>query len=115
MPCRLVDGRLPWRFDGGYADPAVLPRLLGALAREAVVEICPAFDAAAIQRAALDRPEPGSDQAEREAAAELLIELRLLQPGDGPQVQREDEQRAADDREFMSRLLRDVDLGGSEQ
>ena len=114
VPCRLVEGRLPWRLEGDYADPAVLPRLLRALAREAVVEICPAFDAAAVQRAALEQLEPGSEQDERQAAAELLIELGLLLPGDRFQVQPEDEHRAAHDREFLSRLLRDVDLGGGE-
>ncbi len=114
VPCRLVEGRLPWRLEGDYADPAVLPRLLRALAREAVVEICPAFDAAAVQRAALEQLEPGSEQDERQAAAELLIELGLLLPGDRFQVQPGDEHRAAHDREFLSRLLRDVDLGGGE-
>ena len=111
MPCRLVEGRLPWRLEGDYADPALLPRLLRALAREAVVEICPAFDAAAVLRAALEQLEPGSEQDERQAAAQLLIELGLLR-GERVQVQLEDEQRAAHDREFLSRLLRDVDPRG---
>ena len=62
VPCRLLEYRLPWELTDEYADPAFLPRLRLAHAREAMVDACPAYDPEAATRAALqqlDRPRRG--------------------------------------------------------
>lgn len=54
VPCRLVDRVLPWRLEGDYRDPELLPRLVEALGRRAMVECCPAFELRVVQQAALE-------------------------------------------------------------
>jgi hypothetical protein len=113
LPCRLIDRRLPWLLEGEYANPAVLPQLLGAFAREAMVEVCPAFDLGAVQEAALEQLQPGAEQDRRGLQAGLVFGLRLLSE-DRVQPEPNNARSAQDERELLSRLLRDVDLGEPE-
>ncbi len=53
VPCRLLERLLPWDLTGDYADAELLPRLLVAQARAAMIDGCPAFEAGAMSRAAL--------------------------------------------------------------
>ncbi len=86
VPCRVIDGLLPWRLEGEYADPMVQPRLVGALIRESMVEACSAFDADAVRQAALEQAATGRERPRGELGGTA-------------------------DGELLERLLRDVDLG----
>jgi hypothetical protein len=97
MPCRLIERSLPWVVPAEYRDVALLPRLLLAHAQQTMVQVCPAYDHAAVVRAApraLQARGPGT-------AGGLTLRASL------------DQQPAADDEEraHIERLLRDVDFG----
>jgi hypothetical protein len=54
VPCRLIERALPWHLADHYADPHLLPRLVGALARKQMTGLCPAFEFDEVQRSALN-------------------------------------------------------------
>ena len=99
VPCRLVDSSLPWVVSAEYRDPLLLPRLLLAHARQAMVEVCPAYDHDAVSR----------------AAARALSRVQLQQADGGLRLGlgRDAAEAAAEEeeRERIERLLRDVDFG----
>jgi hypothetical protein len=53
VPCRLIERALPWHLTDHYADPQLLPRLVGALSRRQMTGLCPAFEFDEVQRSAL--------------------------------------------------------------
>ncbi len=85
LPCRLLECSLPWELTDEYADPALLPRLLVAHARETMVDACPAYDPEAVTRAALQQLDrPRRERAgERERLERLLRDVDL---GDDPEA-----------------------------
>ena len=86
LPCRLVEQALPWNPDDAYRDPERLPGLLRALANDTFASLCPAYDAAQVERAAASwgkRP-AGSRQ---DLLERLLGDVQidgLNSPGEGP-------------------------------
>ena len=76
VPCRLVERALPWMLDGEYADSALLPRMLTAHARQLLVDGCPAYDDAAVLRAALAaRGSPRRPGYDESPAVTVVLEL----------------------------------------
>jgi hypothetical protein len=86
LPCRLMNGSLPWVLGSEYRDPALLPRLLVAHARRTLVEACPAYDHWALSRA-------------------VSAEVARGPVPDGKATAHEEEQRTR-----LERLLRDVNF-----
>ena len=83
FPCRLIERAVPWHLEDHYADPQVLPRLVDALARRQMTEVCPVFDAEGVRRAALkalaaQEAEPRDD----EDAILLRISIPESAPGE---------------------------------
>jgi hypothetical protein len=98
VPCRLVASSLPWAVSAEYRDPVLLPRLLLAHARQAMVEVCPVYDHDLVSRAA--KGALGRAQLQQGNGG-----LRLRLGGELGQAAEDDE------RERIERLLRDVDFG----
>lgn len=97
MPCRLIDRSFPWSPGPQYQDSVLLPRLLRAHARQAMVEVCPAYDHDLVERAA---PAAIRRLQHRQEAAGLTMRSTL------------DEKAAHQEtRDAFERLLRDVDFG----
>jgi hypothetical protein len=97
VPCRLVDRSLPWAPGDEYRDQALLPRLLLAHARQAMAEVCPAYDQEAVMRAlpaVLRRL-----QRQREVGG-LTMQVSPIEP-----------RAEIDERARIERLLRGVDFG----
>ena len=78
VPCRLLERRLPWALSSDYADAELLPRLLVAHARAAMIDACPAYDADAVSSAALEQLDRLLGLAgERERLQRLLRDVDL--------------------------------------
>jgi len=98
VPCRLVESSLPWVISAEYRDAVLLPRLLLAHARQAMVEVCPVYDHDAVSR----------------AAVRALARAQLQQDDGGLRSRLGRDSGGApedEERERIERLLWDIDFG----
>ena len=98
MPCRLVESSLAWVISAEYRDAVLLPRLLLAHARQAMVEVCPVYDHDAVSR----------------AAVRALARTQLQQDDGGLRSRLGRDSGGApedEERERIERLLWDIDFG----